>query len=174
MGKIEGRGEHYVEKALADDNADIRCTAIRLARQLGLSPSSTCRAAVNDSSPAVRRELLVALRYDASDAMPDVWAELAQAHDGKDRWYLEALGLSSDLRAAECFDAWMSLVGENWNTPGGRDIVWRTRAPEAAEKLVEIIQDPDLPLEATDRYFRSLEYHQPQVRTEALKKLLSL
>ena len=87
---------------------------------------------------------------------------------------LEALGLASDLRAAECFDAWLDAVGGNCNNAPGRDIVWRVRAPKAADAMVKIISDPKLPLEATDRYFRSLEYHDPAVRTAALKKLLSL
>ncbi len=174
LGKIPGRGEHYVATALADDNADIRCTTIRLARQLGMTPSKMLAAAANDPSPAVRRELAVSLRYDDSATMPACWAELAQHHDGKDRWYLESLGLSSDLRASECFQAWLDAVGGNWNTAAGRDIVWRVRAPAAAEAMVQIIADPSLSLEDTNRYFRSLEYHSPSVRNSALKKLLSL
>ncbi len=106
--------------------------------------------------------------------MPAAWAKLAQSYDGKDRWYLEALGLSSDLRAAECYEAWLSAIGGNWNTTSGRDIVWRVRAPKAADALVEIISDPKLKLDETNRYFRSLEYHDPQVRTQAMKRLLSL
>lgn len=174
LGKIEGRGEFYVNKALADDNPDIRITAIRLAKQLGLTPSVAFPEAANDPSPAVRRELAVALRYDASPSMPEVWARLAQTYDGKDRWFLEALGLSSDLRASECFEAWLSAVDGQWNTPQGRDIVWRVRAPQAAQALVELISDPALTLDETNRYFRSLEYHDPSVRTEAMKSLLSL
>jgi hypothetical protein len=106
--------------------------------------------------------------------MPAAWAKLAQSYDGKDRWYLEALGLSSDLRAAECYDAWLAAIGGNWDTASGRDIVWRVRAPKAADALVQIISDPKLKLDETNRYFRSLEYHDPKVRTQAMKKLLSL
>ncbi len=111
LGKIEGRGQHYVSQALADADADIRITGIRLARQLGLVPSVACASAADDESPAVRRELAVSLRYDDSASMPTVWAKLAQSYDGKDRWYLEALGLSSDLRAAECYEAWLAEIG---------------------------------------------------------------
>ena len=174
LGKIAGRGEHYVAAALADNDADIRITGIRLARQLGLVPSVACISAADDESPAVRRELAVALRYDNTATMPAAWAKLAQLYDGKDRWYLEALGLSSDLRATECYDAWQSAIGGNWNTASGRDIVWRVRAPKAADALVEIISDPNLQLQETNRYFRSLEYHDPEVRTRAMKRLLAL
>jgi hypothetical protein len=172
LGKIEGHGEHYVQTALSDQNSDIRITAIRLAKHLGMNPSVACAAAANDESSAVRRELAVAIRFDESDSMPGVWAQLAEAHDGKDRWYLEALGIGSDVRPAECFEAWFDRIGGNWDTPGGRDIVWRIRAPRAADAIVSIIGNPKLKLEETDRYFRSLEYHDPAVRTKALKKLL--
>jgi hypothetical protein len=172
LGKIEGRGEHYVNEALRDSEPSIRITAIRLAKQIGLTPAVACAAAAEDSSPAVRRELAIALRFDESPAMPKVWARLAAQHDGRDRWYLEALGIGSDRRPSECFRAWLEEVGGNWNTPAGRDIVWRVRAPGAAAAMVEIIADESVPLEKTDRYFRSLEFHPPEVRTEALEQLL--
>ncbi|MCG8649627.1 MAG: ThuA domain-containing protein, partial [Pirellulales bacterium] len=167
LGKMQGRGEHYVKLALADRDPNLRITGIRLARQLGMTPSVSCRSLAQDDSAAVRRELAVALRFDSSASMPDVWAELALAHDGKDRWYLEAIGLASDLRPQECFQAWLAKGG-NWNNAAGRDVVWRVRAPGAAEALVQIINDPQLKLEDTHRYFRSLEYHDPAVRTAAI------
>ena len=172
LGKIEGRGEHYVAKALVDSDADIRITAIRLAKQLTDHPSKWLADAADDESPAVRRELAVAIRFDESDAMPSLWAMLATSYDGKDRWYLEALGIGSDVRAEECFDAYLTEMDGRWDTPAGRDIVWRVRAPKAAEAMVSLIADPKRPLRETDRYFRSLEFHDSGVRTTALKRLL--
>ncbi len=174
LGKIDGRGQHYVELARSDSNPDIRITAIRLAKQLGMTPSIACAKLATDASPAVRRELALALKFDQSESMPRVWATLAKAHDGNDRWYLESLGIGSDLRAAECYDAWWSAVGGDWDTPGGHDIAWRVRAPKAAETMVKIISKPETTLEETNRYFRSLEYHDPKVRNAAMQPLLSL
>lgn len=174
LGKIDGRGEHYVERALADANPNIRITGIRLAKQIGLVPSLACVSAAEDPSPAVRRELAIALRFDDSASMPGVWAKLAAAYPAGDRWYLEALGIGSDRRASACYDAWIEEIGGQWDTPAGRDIVWRVRAPAAAEAMVQLIENPQLPLVETDRYFRSLEYHKPAVRDEALKTLLPI
>ncbi len=171
LGKIDGRGEHYVQMALGDDNQDIRMAAIRLARQLGMTPSVACASAAKDRSAAVRRELAVALRFDSSPTMPAVWADLAMSHDGKDRWYLEALGVGSDLRSTECYDAWLAKGGHP-ETAAGRDIAWRVRAPKAATALVNIIAASKL--DDTARYFRSLEYHQAADRNEALAELLTL
>ncbi len=174
LGKISGRGEHYVADAMADQNPDIRILGIRLANQLGMTPSIACASLASDPSSAVRRELALALRFDPSDAMPAVWAQLAKAHDGKDRWYLEALGIGSDLRADECYEAWLSAVDGDWDHPAGYDIAWRVRATKAAETMVEIISKPEITLEQTNRYFRSLEYHDANVRTAAMQPLLNL
>ena len=172
LGKIDGRGEHYVTKALADSNPDIRITAIRLAKQLTDQPSRWLADAVDDESVAVRRELAVALRYDTSDAMPTLWAKLATAYVGQDRWYLEALGIGSDVRPEACFEAYLDAVNGRWDTAAGRDLVWRIRAPKAADAMVSLIADPNRPLRETDRYFRSLEFHDADVRSAALKRLL--
>ena len=43
----------------------------------------------------------------------------------------------------------------------GRDIVWRVRPPKRPMQWSQIISDPKLKLEETNRYFRSLEYHAP-------------
>lgn len=173
LGKIEGRGADYVELALADKDEDIRVTGIRLAKHLQMPMATVAARVTGDASPAVLREAAIALRFDPSDEMPGVWAELAARHDGQDRWYLEALGIGSDARAEECFAAWMARVDGNWKTPGGLDIVWRVRATEAAVLMAEIVRDPALPLAATDRYFRSLEFHAPEVRNQALWGLLA-
>ncbi|MCC9644796.1 ThuA domain-containing protein [Rhodopirellula sp. JC740] len=172
LGKIDGRGKHYVELALQDDHVDIRCTAIRLCKQLGFSPAELCVDAASDPSPAVRRELALALRYDQSSAMPSVWAKLARKYDGEDRWMLEALGIGSDVRSNECFAAWLAAVDGDWNTPAGRDLVWRMRTDGAASKMVDLLASGELNDTETARYFRSLEYHPDAVRYAELQRLL--
>ena len=174
LGRINGRGQVYVDKALADKNPDIRITAIRLVKQLGMTPSIVCASLASDPSAAVRRDLAVALKFDQSDSMPAVWAELAKAHDGKDRWYLEALGIGSDLRAAECYAAWMETVDFDSDEPAHQDIAWRVRAPQAAKSMVQIISKPDVKLADTNRYFRALEYFDESLRAEIFAPLLSL
>ncbi len=129
---------------------------------------------VRDPSPQVRRELVIALRHSKSPLATDLWVQLAQQYDGKDRWYLEALGIASDGRADECFAAWLNKVGDDWNTPAGRDIVWRSRASDAADYLVKILQDPSTPVEQHDRYMRAFDFHEGAKKETALKSLLGL
>ena len=171
LGKIGGRGDAYVRKALADKDADIRITGIRLMRQLNLPASTYLPVVIDDTSPAVRREALVALRYDDSPAMPAMWAQLASHYDG-DRWYLEALGVASDLRADECYVAMLksdSCKKMTTKNPSLRnDLAWRVRAKGAADEVASLIANTETTLADTDRYFRSLEFHPAEVRSKSL------
>ncbi len=172
LGMIEGRGPQYVDAALADQDSDIRITGLRLAKHLALPLESVVAKVVADPSFAVLREAAIALRYCSAPQVPTLWSQLAVRYDGHDRWYLEALGIGADTHASECFAAWLKQVGNNWNTPAGRDIVWRSRAPEAADRLVSLIANQDQSLEETDRYFRALEFHAESVRQIALQKVI--
>ena len=92
---------------------DIRQQAFRLARQLAeVEAIDVAAKLVSDKSAQVRRECAIALRHTKTDQAAKLWAELASRHDGEDRWYLEALGLSSDLNAEACFSAWLAKVGD--------------------------------------------------------------
>ena len=91
-------------------DADIRITGLRIARELKLDVISYVKMTIKDSSPQVRRECAIALRHNSSPEAPALWAELAAQHDGKDRWYLEALGIGADKQEDKFFDAWLTKV----------------------------------------------------------------
>ncbi|NUN98561.1 MAG: dehydrogenase, partial [Candidatus Omnitrophica bacterium] len=164
--RIEGRAERYLEAALRDKDPDIRLTALRITRSLGLDVIGAVRRLVKDPSPRVRRECAIALRHSDSPFAPSLWAELAKRHDGGDRWYLEALGIGAEGRWDACLSAWFEEVGEKWNTPGGRDILWRARCAAAPEYLERIIADPATDSTASLRYLRALQF-QPERRKQA-------
>jgi putative membrane-bound dehydrogenase-like protein len=172
LGRIEGRGQHWVDQALADKNPEIRGTGIRLARQLGIAPTEIARKVAGDADTSVRIEALVSLRFDTSPDMPKRWAELASKYDGRNRWYLETLGLASDLRANECFAAWQMEYAQQSQSAAGRDIAWRVRADGAGKWLGEQLSDSSLDGAEADRYFRALEYHAEGVREVAMRLAL--
>ena len=174
LGKMEGKGQSVVNAALADADPDIRITGIRLARQLELDLIEAVTKVVRDKSPAVRREASIALRFDGSEKANALWAELAIQHDGTDRWYLEALGIGSDLHADGRFGAWLAKAGKKWNSEGGRDIVWRVRSKQAPAYLARIIKDKSLEDHASPRYMRSFDFHNGDEKNKALESLLDL
>jgi len=106
-------------------------------------------------------------------AAPALWAELAAQHDGKDRWYLEALGIGADKQWDAFFGAWLARTGDAWNTPAGRDIVWRSRSQKTPALLVKIIQDGKLTAQERDHYFRALDFITGPEKDAALVALLT-
>jgi len=182
LGRIDGQGLKTVKQAFADKDPNIRIVGVRLARQLKLPITTELKldildyvgSLVDDPSPQVRRELAVALRHSKSPQAANAWAQLAMQHDGKDRWYLEALGIGSDGNADACFAAWLDKVGNNWNTPAGQDIIWRSRADAAADYLVKVLQQPKITEAQQNRFMRAFDFHAGDRKDAALKSLLGL
>jgi hypothetical protein len=127
-----------------------------------------------DSSAQVRRYCAIALRHNHSPEAPKLWATLAAQHDGNDRWFLEALGIGADKQWDAFLDAWLAQVRDRWNTPAGRDIVWRSRAKKTAGLLVKIISDKNLAASERDHYFRSFDFLSGPEKDAALVELLTL
>ena len=161
-----------IEMALRDKSADVRALALRITRRHRLPVEPIVRRLVRDDSALVRRECAVSLhRLDSLDSV-QLWVQLAQQHDGKDRWYLEALGIGEVGKETACLNAWRKRVGEQWKTAGNRDIVWRSRAPEAATLLAELLLDSNVPATEHPRLLRALDFHDAPSRQSALTALL--
>lgn len=172
LAKIDGKTSHYLSVASQDKNEDIRAMTLRIARQSDVDLLEVASMLSKDESPQVRREVLVALRFLKGDAANKLWASLAMKHDGKDRWYLEALGIAADLDWEGRFSAWLGMVGDQWNTPAGRDIVWRSRSRSAPALLAEILLDKNTKEEEQPRYLRAFDYHSGPEKEAALEAIL--
>lgn len=169
-GKTETIGE-LTAAIQKHENPDLRVAGIRLARLHGIDVARLANAAT-DKAPEVRRELAISLRHSKSPAAAGIWAELAQQHDGQDRWYLEALGIAADRQWDAFLDAYLAKTSEPWKTPAGRDILWRSRAKKTPDLLVKIMKDPATKEEEQPRYFRALDFLAGPEKEAALKSLL--
>jgi hypothetical protein len=158
LARIKGGEQKHLNAALEDSDPDIRITALRIARALNIDVLPFVKQLVNDSSAQVRRECAIALRHNKSDEASKLWTRLAQQYDGKDRWYLEALGIAADKQEDRFFSVWLASVGNKWNTPAGRDLIWRSRSPKAAPLLAKIATSKDVPEMEKARYVRALDY----------------
>ena len=173
LGKIPGREQHYVDLAITDKDANLRILGVRLARQLKLNVMAVVQRLIHDPSPQVRRELAVSLRHQSQAAAP-LWSELALQYDGKDRWYLEALGIGAYLHWDAFLPVWLENVGEDWSGPAGRDILWRSRSSQTPNYLAKILADDATPAETHPRYFRAFDFLTGPEKDRALKTLLGL
>jgi putative membrane-bound dehydrogenase-like protein len=177
LAKRPGLTQKLVHEAAKDPDPDIRVAAVRIARAARSEPVPLVIPVVQllakDPSPQVRRECAIALRHSPSPAVPGLWAALAAQHDGRDRWYLEALGIGADRQWDACFEAWLAQVGDPSRTPAGRDIVWRSRSKKTPALLARIIADSTTPGAERDRYFRALDFIAGPEKDAALVELLT-
>ena len=173
LGKIEGKGQHYVDVATSDKNSDIRILGLRLARQLKVDLIPVVKKLLEDESVAVRRECAIALRFIHTSDKARLWAQLAAQHDGIDRWYLEALGIGAGSDWDACI-ATLSASEEKFpeshrlSKSTALDLMWRSRGSRSAELLKNgigrgLVADKDLP-----RMMRAFDFLSGETKDAAL------
>ncbi len=172
-------GAKYVEMAAKDANSDIRCAAIRAARQGCADIVMTIKHALGafdllkTVDKQVLRECLIALRHNESPEAKGLLFALASQHDGKDRWYLEALGIGADGQ-------WDALLGRlltatsnlKFSEEAVKDIVWRSRGEQSATFLSAFVQDAKTPLKDRLRYFRAFDFIPSKNKSAILLKMI--
>jgi len=177
MGKIEGWGPRAVTRAIVDENPDIRIVALRLARELrgNLDLTPVLVSLSKDPAAEVRRDCAIALNQYQSARHAEIWATLAMQHDGKDRWYLEALGIGAYNNWDAALRAWLTQAGASakapaslWDDAAKRDIVWRSRSKETPALLASIIQSNSVTAADVGRYFRAFDFQTGPEKDEAL------
>ena len=173
LARIKGNELKQVSAALKDTDSDIRVAGLRLARELGLDLIAVAGPLVGDPSPQVRREVAIALRGSSAPAAPALWAKLAARHDGKDRWYLEALGIGADRQWDAYLGAYLAAVGDRWDTPAGREVVWRSRSKQTPALLVKMITDKKTTEPEKQRYLRAFDFINGPEKDAALLQLLT-
>jgi putative membrane-bound dehydrogenase-like protein len=173
LARIPGKEAQYVAVALKDANPDLRITGLRIARERGQDVIPLVKQLAGDASPQVRREAALALRHSKSPDAPALWTALAKQHDGRDRWYLEALGIAADRQWDAFLGAYLAAVPDALKTPAGRDIVWRSRAKQTPALLAKILKDPATAEAEKPRYFRAFDFQTGPEKDAALVELLT-
>ncbi|GAA4305205.1 PVC-type heme-binding CxxCH protein [Compostibacter hankyongensis] len=172
LSKLPSKGMQYIQEALRDKDEDIRITAIRAAQELRGDITAVVKQVLRDPSAQVRRTAAIALRHSRSPQAPALWSALAAQYDGKDRWYLEALGIGADRQWDSYLAAWLRQMGNEWNSASGRDIVWRARTPAALPLLTQIIENPRVDPEQNLKFFRALDFYPDPDKQRVLNTLL--
>lgn len=173
LARLPGREAHFVATALKDRDSDLRITGLRIARERKLDLLPLLRDLVHDSHPQVRREGAIALRHHPAPEAATLWTTLARQHDGRDRWYLEALGIGADRQWDRFLQAYLAATPDALQTPAGRDILWRSRAKQTPALLARILKDPATPDADKPRYFRAFDFQSGPEKDAALLELLA-
>ncbi len=165
---------------MPNTDPDFRIAALRVARQAGDGILFVLlEKLVDDPSPDVRRQCAITLRR-TNPSVPalkpkkaELWAKLAMQHDGKDRWYLEALGIGAGNDWDLCLDAYMTLASQQQTPPPGMlDILWRSRAKKTPELLAKVASDSAISKDDAPRYLRAFDFlPASQAKDDALVQL---
>lgn len=145
LAEIGGSGGEWGKKAwsgvtrsVESDNADLRIVAYRAVRKH--DPNSLlvhAKGLSQDPSAAVRREVALSLRDVPLNKAKPILMNLVDRFDGKDRWYLEALGTASENREAAVWKALARKASSNsleWSDAEA-SLAWRLHTDEAIEGL---------------------------------------
>jgi len=162
----------YIEQAIKEANADLRITGLRAALQLNADVMGVVRSLMNDTDVAVRRECALALHHNKSDGAAELWALLAAQHDGKDRWYLEALGIGADRQWDTFLTAYIAAIKDPLQTAASRDIVWRARTNVAVPYIATLAADSKEPLQNRLRYFRAFDFNAGPEKAKRLLRMI--
>lgn len=130
------RGRAKLDSLIADNDAANRLTAFRAIRRTdgAIDSAPYARKLATDSAPEIRAEAAVAMRYAKFEDAREVLVNVATRYDGRDRSYLELLGIGAGHHAAAL---WAALEREM--KPGAPEawsdqfafLTWRLM-PEAA------------------------------------------
>lgn len=171
LTKID-KGDTYLLEGLQDSNPDIRITAIRAAQQTRKNIIPYIAPLSKDKNVQVRRACAIALRHVKDPQAAELWATLASQHDGKDRWYLEALGIGAEGQWDSFFTAFLEINRDAVKTDAGRDIIWRARTETAVPLLAQLAGDSSVGLKSRLRYFRAFDFIPGEVKAQALLAMI--
>ena len=117
----------------------LRVTAYRALKQNHEAVLQLAKIAVDDPSPAVRREVAISLRDIPWEECKELIKDLIAGYDGEDRWYLEALGMAMQGKETLAYD---DLVGKSTDpTTWSKElasIIWRIHPKTALPALKEL------------------------------------
>ncbi len=137
LPQLGSRGMAKAEEMLRDKDPGIRLVAYRSLRSASKDVLPYARMLADDSSPAVRREVALSLRDIPLSSCQDLLLRLADRYDGRDRWYLEALGAGMEGKESAIYPVLMERFGkdpEQWDRRM-TSLVWRLHPPESAGAL---------------------------------------
>ena len=189
LTKIPGKQPSWRAKGFDDKSPDIRIAAIRAARQSkDFAIIATNLDAKTETDIAVRREYAIATRFmpDALEVVVGTgrkggeperilkkgvkagsWAKLAVQHDGKDRWYLEALGIGAGNDWDACLEA-CSKAGEGMH----REVIWRSRGQKSPGYFATTLSASSTPADEAPRWLRAFDFlPASQAKDDALVQL---
>ncbi len=137
LPRLGNRGVEKAKEMLRNKDPELRLVAYRSLRSVSEDILPYAGMLADDPSPAVRREVAISLRDIPLSSCRDFLVRLADRYDGRDRWYLEALGAGMEGKESALYPVLLERFGKD---PGQWDrrmasLVWRLHPPESVGAL---------------------------------------
>ncbi len=164
------KGVAAAEERLKANDPQMRIAAFRALRSTGSNYMAHATMLAKDSSPAVRREVALALRDVPFGEMKDTLLDLVDGYDGNDRWYLEAIGTSVALEEAKAYAYLKNKRGNdpaNWSKAFA-DIVWRLHPESAVEDMKAYAMDTSKGTQSRVEMLTAIAYVQSEKGARAM------
>ena len=160
--------------ALKDPDPQFRVVALRILEQHGKKTlTEALETLVKDDSPAVLRELCLAVRdlpYQTRQPVLHAAAEHYLQAPTADRWLLEAMGTGAENHKPELYNELLEKSGKKPVTWSDRfaDIAWRLHPVDAIPALEARVLDPDFTPEARRQSLDALAFMHDRAAAEAV------
>ncbi len=166
LAQLGDEGIAMVKPWLESKDATQRLVAYRALRRVNHDVLTMARKMAADSDAAVRREVALTLRDVPAEKSVPILVKIAQQFDGKDRSYLDALGLGSEGKESQVFAA----LKPAWDDAFAR-IAWRLHPPEAVEGFKTRVLDDKLSKDQRQLMLTALAFTQSPEAAGAMIEL---
>jgi putative heme-binding domain-containing protein len=151
-----------------------KLTAFRTLRSIDRNVLDHAKTLASDSSPAIRREVAVAMRDVPLKDCQDILVKLAQGYDGKDRFYLEAFGEACDGKEEAIYPILQKQMGNDdamkWSD-AFTGIAWRLHPKAAIDGFAKRAAASELSLDQRKQATIALAFINDEKAAEAMASL---
>lgn len=187
LAHLGAEGQFEVERLLKANDAPIRIAALRALRSITPENSKSNPALTasqrallpllgnlsTDPSPAVRREVAIALRDVPYVDCRLMLLNLVKGYDGQDRYYLNALGIAADGKQENLFaDLRPGLPPDpvDWDTRAA-NLVWELHPASATAMLKKRVLAENLTADARQQSLVALGFIKSPLAASAMVDL---
>ncbi|GAB4045671.1 PVC-type heme-binding CxxCH protein [Spirosoma litoris] len=187
LAQLGAEGQFEVERLLKAVDAPVRVAALRALRSITPENSKSIQSLTasqkallpllgnlaTDRSPAVRREVAIALRDVPYDECRFMLMNLVKGYDGQDRWYLDALGKAADGKEEALFFNLRQTMPENpvnWDQKTA-NLVWELHPPSAVTMLKKRAEASSLTADARKQAIVTIGFIKSESAAKAMAEL---
>lgn len=173
MAQLGQEGAAEVEKLLSSPDENMRLVAFRALKQQVSDLPNLCAKVVEDTSPEIRREVAISLRDISFEKSKNLMVLLLKKYDGKDAFYLEALGTASDKKEEKVYNLVKEIyAGEpaNWSEQRS-NLAWRLHPVSAVADLKTRANLSTIPEKTRLKMLTALSFVKDKTAAEAMISL---